>query len=219
MKNLLLLLIVIFLSSQAQALTVTFDNCVSGTSATNCMTGFNQLSVDVTDEGSNGTNNQVLFTFNNSGPLASSIVDVYFDDGSLLGIAGLIDADEGVGGSMGVDFSLGASPPNLPSANGADPDFEATAAFSSDSDSPVQPNGVNPGEMLGILFDLQGTQDFQDVINELISGALRIGIHVQGFGDGGSESFVNAPVPVPAAVWLLGSGMLAMVGFGRRRIV
>src|SRR5690606_237384 len=31
--------------------------------------------------------NQVDFTFRNSGPLASSIADIYFDDGSLLGIA------------------------------------------------------------------------------------------------------------------------------------
>jgi hypothetical protein len=38
----------------------------------------------------------------NSGPLASSITDVYFDDGALLRIAGLIDADDGVGGMLGL---------------------------------------------------------------------------------------------------------------------
>ena len=213
MKYLQFILIAIFLCSNAHALTVTFDSCITNNNATDCSTGINQLSVDVTEQGS-----QVLFTFNNSGPLASSITDVYFDDGSLLGIASLIDADDGMGGDMGVDFSVGATPGNIPGANGASPSFQTTAGFSADSDPAVQPNGVNPGEMLGILFDLQGSQDYQDVIDELTTGALRIGIHVQGFDGGGSESFVNAPVPVPAAVWMFGTGLLAMIGFSRRRL-
>jgi hypothetical protein len=41
-----------------------------------------QLFVELTDLGS-----QVEFTFTNIGPDASSITDVYFDDGTLLGIA------------------------------------------------------------------------------------------------------------------------------------
>ena len=54
--------------------------------------------------------NQVLFTFANSGPEASSITDVYFDDGALLGLAGLIDADDGTGGLAGVDYTQYADP-------------------------------------------------------------------------------------------------------------
>ncbi len=42
-------------------------------------------------------------------------------------------------------------------------------------------------------------------------------MHVINFESGGSESFVNNPVPVPAAVWLLGSGLLGLVGVARRR--
>jgi len=40
---------------------------------------------------------------------------------------------------------------------------------------------------------------------------------VQGFDSGGSESFVNNPVPVPAAVWLFGSGLIGLVGVARRK--
>ena len=72
-------------------------------------TGEAQLFVEVTDLGSS----QVMFTFTNTGPNASSITDVYFDDGTLLGIASLVDSDDGTGGDAGVDFSEGASPPTV----------------------------------------------------------------------------------------------------------
>src|SRR5512145_721995 len=65
-----------------------------------------QLSVDVTAVGTD----QVAFTFYNNVGIASSITDVYFDDGTLLGIAS-------VTGSAGVDFSQLASPGDLPGGN------------------------------------------------------------------------------------------------------
>lgn len=208
------LLVCTVASTPAYSVTLDFI-CLTNSVATDCATGVSQLSVDVTDPGGG----QVLFTFNNSGPNASSIADVYFDDGSLLGIASLIDADDGIGGDAGVDFSQGASPGNLPGGNNATPSFVATSGFLADSDPPVQPNGVNPGEWLGILFDLQAGKTFADAILELESGTLRIGIHVQGFSGGGSESFINNPVPVPAAVWLFGSGLLGLIGISRRKKV
>ena len=52
-------------------------------------------------------------------------------------------------------------------------------------------------------------------------GDLVIGLHVQGLGrhNDFSESLINNPtvVPVPAAVWLFGSGLLALAGLVRRR--
>jgi hypothetical protein len=169
------------------------------------------LFVDVTDPGGG----QVLFTFRNTSPVASSIAAVYFDDGSLLGIASIDNSDPGVA------FTQLANPANLPGGNNASPPFVTTAGFSADSDPPVQPMGVNPGETLGILFNLQGSQMYADVLDELNTGVLRIGIHVQGFGDGSSESFVNGPpdypkVPAPGAL-LLGSFGVGLVGWWRRR--
>jgi len=122
--------------------------------------GEEQLFVDVSDYGLDSDGySQVLFTFRNIGPLASSICDVYFDDGTLLGIARLIDKDD-PGGDKGVDFSLGAKPGELPGAGDILPVFQTTAGFSADSDPATTPNGVAPGEWLGVLFTLQEGKDF-----------------------------------------------------------
>jgi MYXO-CTERM domain-containing protein len=191
----------------ASAQIYAFD-CITNTSTGNCAAGEAQLNVALSS--SSGT--QALFTFTNSGPAASSITDVYFDDGTLLGIAAVFN-------SSGVDFSQGAAPPNLPGGNTIG--FNTTAGFNADSNPPTQPNGVNPGETLGILFNLQAGRTFSDVISDLASGALRIGVHVQGFGNGGSESFVNLAQPVPEASTLTylaaGLGVLGLAGALRRR--
>ena len=208
---LILIAIGLLTGGPAHAALFGFDN-ITNNNAGDAAIGELQISVEVTDAGSD----QVLFTFLNSGPEASSIADVYFDDGSLLDFVYLIDADDN-GGDPGVDFSQGASPPNLPGANNASPPFVTSADLSFDSDPPAQPNGVNPGESLGILFDILSGSSFDDVIDSIESTDLRIGIHVQGFASGGSESFVNNPVPEPATMLLLGSGLISLAGSGRKK--
>lgn len=209
-KVALLLTFVIFFSTVvcAQAVPFGFDN-ISANNVVDAAIGEAQLFVNVTDPGGG----QVLFTFGNTGPGASSITDVYFADGSLLGIASIIDG-------AGVDFSPLASPPGLPAGNNASPPFATTAGFSADSEPPTQPNGVNPGESLGVLFNLQAGRTFADVLSELEDSSLRIGIHVQGFASGGSESFVNNPpttsVPETTTMLLLGSGMIGIWGARRK---
>jgi hypothetical protein len=147
--------------------------------------------------------NQVQFTFSNSGPAAMSITDVYFDDGTLLGIATIVNGP-------GVDFSQGASPGDLPGGNNLSPAFVTSAGFSADSNPPAQPNGANPGEWLTIIFNLLPGVTFADTIEALApqSGALRVGIHVQGFATGGSESFVHVPAPA-SGLMVLGAGLAA----------
>ena len=202
-----------------QAVTLDFF-CITDNKPGDCAIGEAQLGVEVTSYGigtGTGGVDQVLFTFTNTGADISTISEIYFDDGSLLGLAGLIDADEGIGGDASVDFSQGANPPDLPGGNSMTPQFNVTAGFLADADNPAPKWGVSPGESLGIIFDLQGTQVFNDVINELGDGRLRIGMHVINFEGGGSESFVNNPVPVPAAIWLFGSGLLGLVGIARRK--
>ena len=98
------------------------------------------LTVEVIDLGT-----QVQFKFFNNS--TSSLTDVYFDDGTLLGIASI---DSGTG----VSFSQIASPGNLPGANLASPPFVTTADFSADSNPAVSLNGVTSGEWVAITFDL-----------------------------------------------------------------
>lgn len=196
----------LLMSGVLQAATTVSFFCITGNSATDCAIGEAQLTVDVTDLGGGDVN----FRFNNSGPAASSISEVYFDDGTLLGLSTVTHSagDPWTGGS--------ASPPNLPGGSSVDPAFVATAGFLAESDPPPPLNGVRPGEWLDVTFALQAGGTYGDVIDELTDGRLRIGMHVISFQSGGSESFVNNPVPIPAAVWLFGSG-LALLGWVRRR--
>jgi hypothetical protein len=160
------------------------------TARANGAIGEAQLFVDVVPYGTD----QVLFTFRNTGPETCSLTDVYYDDGALLGIADLIDADDGTGGDEGVDFSQYADPEELPAGSQLWPPFVTTEGFSADSDPPATHNGVEPNESLGIIFDLQFGLGYADVLDSLTWGTLRIGLKVQSFATGNSESFVNGDV-------------------------
>ena len=165
-----------------------------------------QLSVDVTS-----VVGGVQFKFQNTGPLASSIADIYFDNtGAFLGAPLTIIGDSGAG----VAFGLGASPGNLPGGNTVG--FTATAGFMADSDSPVAPNGINPGEGLTLQTALGAGQTFSTITQALDTGTLRIGLHLQALSDGQSESYISSPVPEPEIYAMLGAG-LGLMGWAARR--
>lgn len=163
-----------------------------------------QLSVDVTDAGGG----LVSFNFLNNVGIASSVTDIYFDNGSGTYISLL-----SLGTQTGVNFGLGATPSNLPGGN----PVSFTSDFGADSNSPISPNGINSSTD---SLQLLGTGTFSYIISGLSSGDFRIGLHVQSIGAlGGSDSYVTTPsaVPVPTSAWLLVSG-LAIFGVMRRRI-
>lgn len=178
---------------------------ITDNSSVNVATGENQLSLKVIQL---RRTDRVRFKFSNDGPNASSITDVYFDDrGSLF------SSIHRIHNSDGVSFSPGASPGNLPGGNNLQDPFQTTLGLNADSDPPVQKNGVNPGEVLRITMNLASGKTFSDVIAGLNSAALRVGLHVQGFANGGSESFVNTTpsnpdgppvVPEPTGLALAG---------------
>lgn len=202
---------------------------VTNTSSGNTASGVASLAVEVIDLGysSKEQANQVAFKFTNAS--SSSLTDVYFDDGTLLGIAKITDS-----GST-VAFTQFADPKNLPGATNLNPDFQTTVGFSLDSNAQgggVPANGVSAGEWLTVTFNLQSGQAYASVLNALTlpnsggTGDLRIGLHVQSFSSGSSESFVNTPngvaSPVPeaqtTAMMLAGLGLVGFMAARRRKV-
>lgn len=166
-------------TAQAAAQRLTFDG-ITGNSAGNIAVGEAQLFADVSC-----ANGSLTLQFGNSGPAATSIAQVYWDDSQLLsGVSSLA-------GSSGVSFEKGKKKV-LPGGNAVNFNVD----FMIEAKSPVQPNGVNPGERLTVTLGLRSGVSCSSVQSALLTGALRVGIHVQGYGDGGSESFVNNPLNV-----------------------
>jgi hypothetical protein len=171
----------------------------------NTVIGETQFTVDVTAHGTD----QVKFRFENDVGEPCSITDVYFADGTHFETTGVI-IDE----SEGVDFEIGADPGHPPGASG----FESPMQFfAADSEQPVPQNGVDANsEWLDIIFTLQSGQTIDTVLGDIRSGDLRIALHSQAYTDGGDETFTT--VPIPASVLLLGSGLIGLVGFRRKKI-
>jgi hypothetical protein len=194
------------LAVPASAVPFTFTR-VTTDSAENGATGEAQISVDVTESASG-----VLFTFTNTGPNPSSITDVYFENGPL-------DVLSSVVNGTGVLFAPHASPGDLPGGTDLTPIFDVSPNSSADSDPSVVPNGVNPGETLGIEYTLDAGASLQDVLDGLGNGTLRVGAFVQGFADGGSEAFITSAgaAPEPATLALLGSALACAALLRARR--
>ena len=120
-----------------------------------------QITVEIADGGSGS----VDFTFGNSGPTASSITDVCFNDasanpanggapdpttGDFFDWTSMSLSDSG----SGVSFSASCTPGDPPGANG----FTDPAGACADSQAPVATNGVNPGESLTVNVELLAGQ-------------------------------------------------------------
>ena len=198
-----------FNAPQAQAYTIGFYKITNN--STSDVSG--QLSVDILST----ADDNVSFTFRNNVGLASSITEIYFDDGT--GVGTLFSGIVSLTNSSGVNFELDSittpvNPENLPGGNLLSPPFVTTEGFSADATGSTA-NGINAaGEFVTIIFGLNDGKEFNDVAAAISSLDLRIGLHVRAHPDGNSDGYVN--VPIPAAAWLLGSGLLGLVAIRRR---
>lgn len=190
-------------SSPAQAQVYSFG-CITAndTTGTDCDIAESQLTLTLS-----GDANQVIFRFDNIGSSASSITDVYF--GSALNLS---RTGASIVNGAGVSFSFDASPGSLP-GGGA---YSFSTSVDADSNRPTASNGVNPGETLSFTF-LSNYSTVLGLMNTYAPNSV-VGIHVQAFANGQSESLVTTvtAVPEPGTYALMLAG-LAAVGFMARR--
>lgn len=179
------------------AITFSFD-CITLNAGANCSIGESQVKLTLSDAGGGNTN----FLFTNTGPQASSVTAIYFD-----WLTPQLALTPGTLNSTGtVSFGWGATPPNL--AGGTSIGFVADLGL--DTNVPTAPNGISPGESLTIAF----AGSYDDLVQGLHDGLLKVGMQVQAFPNGQSASFVSVPEPAAYALLLLG---IPLIGFAVRR--
>ncbi len=163
---------------------------------------FNSSELELFVEVSEGTEDYLInFTFHNQSRVDSSIAGIYFDSALPMDF---VEITQG----PGTAFTHFATPSNLPGGKDIEPAFLTSADLSFDSDPAVPHNGIKPGQWLTIDLAVADDGTFEDVINSLNRGTVRIGTHIIALPDGSSESSINIPEPLTFSMIAIGAVVL-----------
>lgn len=190
-----------------------------GGSAANASSGSGQMSAIAVGEGANGAGDQYLNVFTDyaNADLAGGAtlsVNIFQEQ--------IIDAAD-IGSTWNFDFSGKAvGDPQFrlaPPATGTAfiKTLDPNAGFAQTNLVTVDTSSLDPSAWNSFLLSL-------DLTDPLLEGQiLQFGFNVDTVGTGATGvyydnvEFAVSAVPVPAAVWLFGSGILGLVGVARRR--
>ena len=183
--------------SAAPAWAFSFGNIAGGDTSGDSYV--NSFTYTVTNQGS-----AVRFDIFNSGNNVAApnmfISKVFFDDNGYLSAPSLYGTNVGE-----VSFGGGASNEQLPQGGN---DFTTDYAFSRNSGS-GNVGGIQGAESFPVSF----RGNYVNIIAALNSGALRVGLYVQGLPNGQSDSFISSNTQdTPEPLTMLAAG--AAVGFG-----
>ena len=142
------------------------------------------------------------FQFVNQSLITSSVAAIYFDEDHFDGVIDIITSQ---GVAINVDT---AKPGELPQAGSLDPSFTSSISFG--SEKPPAHDGINPGQEMTIIFQLNDSPGSSNWIEDFLTGQLRVGAHVIGLPDGSSYSAVSQ-IPEPATLSILGLGSIFLL--------
>lgn len=173
------------------------------------------LTINLTNDSAPSNGGYITaIAFNNPGPVSPLTVSLA-TSGDATGFTNVL------GGPIYID-TVPASPAD---------DFDIGAAIGDNwlgsgggAGSPAA--GIGVGETGQLVFSLGGdltgltTQSFIDTLNgdgTDVKGSQWMALRFRGFDDGGSSKYGAGEVPIPAAAWLFGSGLIGLAGMARKR--